>query len=396
MAEEKSSWMQKRWVKWALGGAGVAVLLYLTFAPSPLLVETATITRGTMEVTVSAEGRTRIRDIYAVSAPVSGRVLRIDHDAGDEVFANKSVVAIFEPVEPGFLDERSLAQAKARLNQAKATIVRARADRTYAAGEYDRVKSMELGRTVTKKTLDQAKANRDATAAAYQAALAEREAAEAALIAPSGNARPHQDDDTGCCLTLTSPIDGHILRITEKSERVLQAGATIMEIGRPDALEIIVDLLSQDAVKVRPGARAYIENWGGQDPLLAKVRRVEPSGFTKISALGVEEQRVNVIIDLENEAAGWHGLQDAYRVEPRIVVWQQPSVVKVPLSAVFRLKSDWAVYKFDNGRAVAQLVSIGQRSRDHAQIVTGLKASDEVILHPSEDITEGARVQKRN
>ncbi|TDI58019.1 MAG: HlyD family efflux transporter periplasmic adaptor subunit [Alphaproteobacteria bacterium] len=395
MAEQKQSWMRGRWVKWALGGAGVAVLLFLTFAPSPMLVDTGAITQGAMEVTVTAEGRTRIHDIYAVSAPVSGRVLRITHDAGDQVIANETIVAIFEPVEPGFLDERTMAQAKARLSQADARVVRARAERQYAAKEYDRVSGMELGRTVTQKNVDLARSNRDTTEAAYQAALAERRAAQAALIAPKGSNRTSKKGEAGCCVTLTSPIDGQILRIVEKSERVMSAGTAIMEIGQPDLLEVVVDLLSQDAVKVRAGAKAYIENWGGDTPIIARVRLVEPSGFTKISALGVEEQRVNVILDLANAADGWQGLQDAYRVEPRIVVWRSPDAVQVPLSALFRHGNDRAVFVYDNGEARLQIVEIGQRNRDFGEVLAGLSTDDRVILHPSEDVQDGSTVTTR-
>jgi HlyD family secretion protein len=388
------SWLSNRSTKWILGAAALAVLLYLAIAPRALPVYTEAIFRGQMEVTVSAEGRTRIRDIYTLSAPVSGRVLRIDFDAGDEVFANETIVAIFEPVEPGFLDERSLAQARARLNQAKAAVVRARAERSYAATEWERVRAMEVGRTVTQKTLDQARSNRDATAAAYEAILAEQQAAEAALIAPSGKAKPHDETDTGCCLSLTSPINGRILRITEKSERVMTAGSTIMEIGQPEALEIVVDLLSQDAVKVEAWARAYLENWGGEAPLLARVQRVEPSGFTKISALGVEEQRVNVILDLD-DPGGWRGLQDAYRVEPRIVVWQQESALQVPLGALFRAGDEWAVFVRDGNQAEQRLVRVGQRNRTTAQVLDGLAEGEEVILHPSEHLSHGSRVSLR-
>jgi len=394
LASISTSWLSNRSTKWILGGAALAVLLYLAVAPRALPVYTEAVFRGQMEVTVSAEGRTRIRDIYTLSAPVSGRVLRIDFDAGDEVFANETIVAIFEPVEPGFLDERSLAQARARLNQAKAAVVRARAERSYAATEWERVRAMEVGRTVTQKMLDQARSNRDATAAAYEAAVAEQQAAEAALIAPSGKAKPHSEADTGCCLSLTSPINGRILRITEKSERVMTAGSTIMEIGQPEALEIVVDLLSQDAVKVEAGARAYLENWGGDVPLLARAQRVEPSGFTKISALGVEEQRVNVILDLD-DPGGWRGLQDAYRVEPRIVVWQQESTLQVPLGALFRAGDEWAVFVRNCNRAEQRLVQVGQRNRTTAQVLDGLEEGEEVILHPSEDLADGSRVSLR-
>ena len=395
MAEQDNSWMRGRWVKWALGGAGVFVLLYMTFAPSPTPVDVGTVTQGPMEVTVAAEGRTRIHDIYAVSAPVSGRVLRINHDAGDPVIANETVVAIFEPVEPGFLDERTMAQAKARLSKAEASVVRARAERHYAATEYKRVSGMELGRTVTQKTVDLARSNRDATEAAYQATLAERQAAQAALIAPKGSNRTSKSGEAGCCVTLTSPIDGQILRINEKSERVMAAGTPIMEIGQPELLEVVVDLLSQDAVKVRAGAKAYIENWGGDRPIIARVRLVEPSGFTKISALGVEEQRVNVILDLANDADGWQGLHDAYRVEPNIVVWQSGDALQVPLSALFRHGNDRAVFIYDDGDARLQIVEIGQRNRDFGEVLTGLSPDDSVILHPSEDIADGSQVAKR-
>jgi HlyD family secretion protein len=395
LAELKQSWMHGRWVKWALGGAAIVVLLFLTFAPSPLMVDTGSVTQGAMEVTVTAEGRTRIHDIYSVSAPVTGRVLRITHDAGDPVVANETVVAIFEPVQPGFLDKRTMAQAKARLSQAEASVVQAQAERKFATSEYNRVAGMDVGSTITQKTRDQAQSRHDTSNAAYQAALAERDALRAALIVPNSRNRATKSGEAGCCVTLTSPISGQILRINEKSERVMLAGTAIMEIGHPELLEVVVDLLSQDAVKVRAGAKAYIENWGGDTPIMARVRVVEPSGFTKISALGVEEQRVNVILDLADATGGWQGLQDAYRVEPRIVVWQSPGALQVPLSALFRHGDDRAVFVYDDGNARLRIVEIGQRNRDFGEVLSGLSLEDEVILHPSEDLEDGSQVAPR-
>ena len=394
-AGAKQSLMHGRWIKWAVGGLGVAIILWLTFGSSPVAVDTASVAREPMEVTVTAEGRTRIRDIYTVFAPVNGRVLRINSDPGDPVIGNETVVAIFEPVEPEFLDERALAQAQARLAQAKAAVVRAKAERDFAKRDYDRVTALEVGQSVTQQMLDMKRSGYDASAAAYEAAVAEQEAAQASLIVPDTVSRTGDGAIDGCCLRLTSPIDGQILRITQKSARVMIAGAPILEIGRPEDLEIVVDLLSQDAVRVEAGAKAYIENWGRDWPLEAHVRRVEPSGFTKISALGVEEQRVNVILDLDPQQIATARLQDAYRVEPRIVVWKGDDVLQIPLSALFRNGNDWVVYRIDGGEAALQIVKIGQRNRDYAQIMEGLSLGDEVILHPSEDVTDGSRVEQR-
>ncbi len=381
---------RRGWIKWVAGGAVVAVLAYLAFAPQPLIVDTATIGRDTLNVTVTAEGRTRIRDIFTISAPVNGRVLRVTLDPGDPVVAGETVVAIFEPVEPDFLDERTLAQARARLEQTKAATIRSRAERDYAQSEWDRVKNLPVGSVVTQRERDQRQSALDAAKAAYNAARADQAAAQAALIVPTAEG---QHSGEGCCLRMAAPVDGEVLRVMQESERVLLAGTAILEVGDPADLEIVVDLLSQDAVRVRPDQKVIIENWGKPDPLHGVVRRVEPSGFTKISALGVEEQRVNVIIDITDDADRWLGLRDAYRVEPRIVVWSAEDLLVVPLSALFRQDGGWAVFRVEGDRATLTPVAIGERNADMAAVESGLAAGDIVIRHPGEQIVDGIRIK---
>lgn len=390
-----------------LTAAIVIALLIFAFWPEPVSVDGGVVEQGPMEVTVTYDGRTRIRDIFTVSAPVVGRVLRVNYDPGDSVSSGETVVAIFEPVEPGFLDERAAAQARADLDRAKANtararaeLVRAEAELTYAKTEYDRAKALPIGGAITQSNLDLKKADFEARHAAVTAAEAavrnaqsEEAAAAATLIVPGGP-RTNSDNES-CCLKLFSPADGNVLRVLQKSERVVPAGTPILEVGDPSDLEIEVDLLSQDAVLVREGAPVRIENWGGAKPLNGRVRRVEPSGFTKISALGVEEQRVNVIIDFTDPHEDWKTLRDSYRVEPKIVVWQEDDVLKAPLSALFRARGEWAVYKLVGNRAELHYVEIGQRNTTVAQILSGLSAGDQVIAHPSERVTDGVRVELR-
>ncbi|MEN3974977.1 efflux RND transporter periplasmic adaptor subunit [Emcibacter sp. SYSU 3D8] len=381
-----------RWGKWAAGGIVIAVLLYLAFVPSPLAVDGREVTRGRLDVSVTAEGKTRIRDIFTVSAPVNGRLRRVTLDPGDPVVAGETMVAIFEPSAPDFLDRRSAARSRARLDQAKAVTARVKADRTLARLEWERAKALTAGTAISQRDRDRRRAELDAAEAAYQAATAELAAAQAELIVPTDEAGVA---DAGCCLRMAAPISGQVLRVMQQSERVMAVGAPILELGDPRNLEIVVDLLSQDAVRVRAGQPARIENWGGPGDLNGTVRRVEPSGFTKVSALGVEEQRVNVIIDPTDPPARWDSLRDAYRVEPRIIVWSSSDVLTVPLGALFRSGGNWAVYRVEDGRAMLRRVQIGVRNTEAAQVIKGLKQGDVVISHPSEDVSDGRRVSVR-
>jgi HlyD family secretion protein len=392
MAGERASGRRRPWLKWAAGGAALAGLLYLAFAPERVEVDARTVTRGPMAVTVTAEGRTRIRDIFTVSAPVNGRLRRVTLDPGDAVTAGETVVAIFEPSAPDFLDRRALARSRARLEQARAATARARADMELARIEWERARALPVGTAISQRERDRRRAELEMAEAAHQVARADQAAAQAELIVPTAEAG---DAREGCCLRMAAPVGGRVLRVMEESERVMPAGTPILQLGDPGDLEVVVDLLSQDAVRVRPGQPVRIDNWGGPGALNGRVRHVEPSGFTKISALGVEEQRVNVVIDLTDPPARRAGLLDAYRVEPRIVVWQAEDVTRVPIGALFRTGADWAVYSIEDGRARLRRVRIGERNAETAQVLAGLRAGDRVIGHPGEDVGDGARVRPR-
>lgn len=383
-----------RWIKWGGAAALLAAALYVAFAPERVMVEARAVARGPFEVTVTAEGRTRIRNIFTVSAPVGGRLRRVTLDPGDPVIAGETAVAIFEPSAPEFLDRRAAARSRARLEQAIAATARAKADLDLARIEWERARSLPVGTAITGRERDRRRAEFQMAEAAYQVAKAEQAATQAELIVPTDEAG--EEAGTGCCLRMAAPVSGRVLRVLQESERVMPAGTPIMELGDPRDLEIVVDLLSQDAVRVRHDQPVWIENWGGSGPLNGRVRYVEPSGFTKISALGVEEQRVNVVIDLTDPAPRWETLLDAYRVEPRIVVWSRADAVSVPIGALFRAGSDWAVYVIEDNRARLRRVRIGHRNSDAAQVLDGLEPGDLVVAHPSEDVADGARVRRRD
>lgn len=378
-----------RWIKWV---AVVAILLYLAFAPRPVQVDLREVSRGPLEVSVTAEGRTRIHDIFTVSAPVNGRLKRVTLEPGDPVTAGETVVAIFEPAMPEFLDRRSAQRSRARLDQAKASTARAKADLDLARTEWERARALATGTSITARERDRRRAEFEMANAAFQAARADQAAAQAELIVPTEEAGEQAE---GCCLRMAAPVSGRVLRVMEESERVMTAGMPILELGDPRELEVIVDLLSQDAVRVRAGQPVRIENWGGDGVLNGTVRYVEPSGFTKVSALGVEEQRVNVVIDITDPPGRWSSLLDAYRVEPRIIVWSKPDVTTLPIGALFRHGGAWAVYRVEGMRAALWPIRVGQRSSEAAEVISGLKPGDLVIGHPSEEVGDGKRVKQR-
>lgn len=382
-----------RWIKWGGGAVLLATILYVAFAPEPVSVEPRPVKKGPFEVTVTAEGRTRIRDIFTVSAPVAGRLRRVTLDPGDPVTAGETTVAIFEPAAPEFLDRRAAARSRARLEQAKAATERAKADLDLARIEWERARSLPVGSTISQRERDRRETDFRMAEAAFQVARADQSAAQAELIVPTDETG---EAGAGCCLKMSAPVNGRVLRVMEESERVMPVGTAILELGDPRDLEIVVDLLSQDAVRVRQNQPVRIENWGGQGTLIGRVRYIEPSGFTKISALGVEEQRVNVVIDLTDPPRLWERLMDSYRVEPRIIVWSGSDVVSIPIGALFRAGPDWTVYRIEDGRARLRRVRIGERNGEAAQVLDGLKPGDLVVAHPSEDVTDGVRVKWRN
>lgn len=389
-----------------IAGAATLVAGFLTFSfwPRDVFVDVATVVRGPMMVTIDEEAKTRVRDSYVVSAPVNGRLLRVGFDAGADVVKDETVVAEMTPVYPAALDIRTREQAEAAVEEARAGLAlaraemrRVRADAAFAEQEAARARELFKGEAIAQRGLDRAEIALTSARAALEAAnaaVAMREAelsrAKATLETP---AAATAKDAAAEPIRIRAPVSGHILRIFQESEAIVAAGAPILEIGDPHKdLEVVAELLSTDAVKVSAGDPVIIDKWGGDAPLDGVVARVEPLGFTKVSALGVEEQRVNTIIAFKGRNDS-EKLGDGYRVEARIVVWRSESALKVPANALFREGGDWAVYRAIDGRARKTRVEIGANNGAEAEVLSGLSAGDEVILYPGGDVADGVRVK---
>jgi len=385
--------------------AAAAALAWIVLRPAPIAVDVAGVRRGPLQVTVDEEGETRVRQRYTVGAPTTGRLLRIDVDEGQDVGAG----AVVARIEPAPLDPRDLAAARARLEAAHSTqraadaeVLRARAALDQAKRDATRAEKLHRAGTLSADAREQALLAQTSAAQVFEAArfaadaaVHDVEAARAALLATTGagpsSAAPAETCEGGAsCVAARAPVAGRVLRVFEESERVVAAGTPLVEIGDPDSLEIVIDILSTDAVRVTPAARVLLDDWGGEAPLVARVRLVEPSAFTKVSALGVEEQRVNVIADLE---APEPRLGDRYRVEARIVVWEGADVLQVPASALFRHGTAWAVFVADRGRARLREITVGHQAAFDAEILDGLTPDETVILHPSDRIRDGTRIR---
>lgn len=386
-------------------GIALVIAVVVAIRKPAVPVDVGQVTEGPLSVTIDDLGETRVRDLYTVSAPVTGQLQRVPLKPGDQVTPHSTVLARIEPVEPGPLDARSYAEAQANIRSLGAQLTAARSRIAEAAAEYslaerELARSAELAQRgfVSKSALDRARASRDrgraAVAAARQSAEATSEsleAAKASLLVAGTSAKGRG------AVTVTSPVPGFVLRVPQESERVVVSGTPLVEVGDPDNLEIVTDLLSTDAVKVRPGAPVSIENWGGERPLNGTVRLVEPFGFTKISALGVEEQRVNVVIDFAEPRAAWRQLGHGYRATVKIAVWSAPKLLRVPISSLFRTGGEWSVFIVDGeGRARLRTLQIGRMNDEAAQVMSGLRVGDSVILHPSDKIADGVRVKQRD
>lgn len=362
-----------------------------------------TVTRGPLTVTVDEEGETRVRHRFNVAAPVAGELRRIDLEPGDPVRKGETVVARLEPAPPTPLDVRSRAEAGSAVQAAEAGLGRSRAERDRAAASLARAeqqlermrKLLDVGGVardeVDARETDARTAAEALRAAEFNVARAtyDVDAARAQLVQYSGG------DGDGAVVDIVAPVDGVVLKRERESEAVVPAGEPLLEIGDPGNLEIVSDLLSSDAVQVNAGDAVLIEQWGGDTTLHGTVRRVEPSGFTKVSALGVEEQRVNVIIDFADAEAAWHALGDGYRVEVRIVVWQRDDVVRVPIGTLFRRDDEWALFVVERGRARERTVTIAERDAAYAQVLSGVEPGDEVVLYPPDGLEDGGRVTPR-
>jgi HlyD family secretion protein len=377
---------------------GIAVaLIVLWLRPKPTRVDTAKAVRGSLQVTVDGEGRTRVRDRYIVASSVAGRLRRITLRRGDSVQQDQLIAQIESlPLSP--LDPRQRAEARARVNAAEdakreseAIVERAKASYEQARREFERCERLTNAGVISRQELERAKTAMEVRVREYDAAKSksetsghEVEVARSALLALDKSQR-----QAATTVQIRAPVSGRVLRVIEESERVVSAGSPLVELSNPSSLEVVIELLSTDAVKVKPGALVLIERWGGDTVLQARVRLVEPSAFTKVSALGVEEQRVNVIADF---AEAVKTLDDAYRVEGRIVIWENENVLKIPSSALFRRGDDWNVFIVEGGKAYRRQVELGQRTPFDAEILGGLEDDAQVIVHPSNEIVDAMSV----
>lgn len=395
--------------------AGIVGALAWALWPKPVPVELAEVRKGLLVVTVDEEGKTRIKDVYAVSAPITGKLVRLALEAGDRVKKDVTIVAVIEPMAPPFLDVRTTRELEAQIEAAKAAVALAEAEVNQAAAELEFAES-ELKRAsaligtkaISERAMERARIDVDTRRAALARAKSslevrkrELESGQARLITPEEQWKG--EVAVGCCVNVRAPASGRVLRLIQESERVVVAGTPVVEIGDPDNLELVVELLSADAVKVREGATAIVEGWGGP-PLTARVTRVEPAGFTKVSALGIEEQRVRTILKLQGsgQGAGQGGdvsanqLGHDYRVFVKIKVYEAPDALRVPISALFRRRDEWTVYTVERGRARAAPVTLGQRNTAFAEVLGGLAEGAFVVLHPSDRVADGTRVARTN
>ncbi len=408
----------------------VAGLTY-AFWPRPVPVDLGEVVRGDLEVTVDEEGKTRIKERYTVSAPLAGRLRRIELDPGDEVQAGKTLLAVIEPNDPALLDKRALAEAEARVKAADATLRQAaprleaaRAGLEHAQNEFRRKRTLRERGGITESELEDAELlvrtrTEDLKAAqfAVQIAQFELEQAQAALVrsrpgageidsTEDGEGTGNSDDSTATTsestasgtvprIEIRSPIAGRVLHVFQESAGVVTAGTSLIEVGNPEDLEVEIDVLSSDAVAIKPGAQVRLVHWGGEFPLEGRVRLVEPAAFTKVSALGVEEQRVDVVVDFTDPPEKRAALGDGFRVEARIVVWQGKDVVKVPASALFRQGDAWAVFRVVGDRAVLTPIKLAHSNALEGEVLEGLAEHDVVVVHPSDTVVDGVKVTRR-
>jgi HlyD family secretion protein len=387
-----------------LGIAAALALAVWAMMPRPVPVETATVSKGKFTATVDEDGKTRVRERYVMAAPLPGRLTRVRLKAGDSVKANDAVATIMPSPAP-LLDPRSRREAEERLGAAeaarertKAVVERTQAQALQAKSDLDRIRTLTERGVSTTQALERAEtamrvAERDLRAAKFQDHAAAHEADQAkALLAQyhndDGNTPPER-------WAVTAPVSGLVLKVLQESETIVQPGTAILEIGDPLDLEIVIDVLSTDSVEIHPSAEVAIEHWGGPGVLAGRVRRVEPAAFTKISTLGVEEQRVNVLIDVVSPPKDWAGLGDAYQVDAWITVFSRDDATIIPTGALFRSGENWSVYLVAEGRAQRRTVELLRRSGRFAAVTAGVQPGDHVIVYPSDRITPDVRVETR-
>jgi HlyD family secretion protein len=381
----------------------VAALIY-GFQPQPRLVNVAEAIRAPLQLSVEEEGKTRVIDHYIISAPVAGTTCRVDMEIGDYVKKDQPLVTI-EPLKSQALDPRSRAEAQHRvaakeaaLRAAEQNTQSAQADAELAKIELNRIKPLASQDYIAKDKLDQATTLVRSTVAAKRSAdfavdVARHEVSAARTALQYTGAKGELNPSTN--VQVRAPVSGRVLKIQHQCAGVVSRGQPLLEIGDTRSLEIATDVLSSDAIKIKPGMRVIFNRWGGEKPLQGQVRTVEPVGFTKVSALGVEEQRVLVISDITSDAEQWQNLGDGYRVEARFILWEDKDILQIPASALFRIKDSWTVFTMENRKAKRRSVEVGKRNGLSAQIIKGLHESEKVITHPDNAIEEGVVVKQR-
>lgn len=398
-----ASW-RARWARYAIAGLIVGGLAILALWPASQRVDHAEVVRGTVQESFEAEGRTRIRDRYVITAPVTATAERTPWEPGDTVTTGQAVLTL-RPMTSPALDARTQAQAQAQAEAARGQVDAAHAEAlaagqaaALAAAEAERVDRLAEQGMVSREAVERAATLRERSALEAQSARFREATARHQWAAAQAALRPDDPTNTRSRpIVLRSPVDGVVLKRHFQSERPVQAGEPLLEIGNPAALEVEVDVLSSDAVRLRPGMRVALLRWGGTPALEGKVRRIEPLAFTKVSALGVEEQRVWVIIDLLDPAKEWAGLGEGYRVHARFVLREAVDTLHLPTGALFRAdnastEGGWAVFRIEGGRARLRTVETGLQGGGRVEIRSGLQAQDRVVLHPPRDLSDGARV----
>ncbi|MDF2370236.1 MAG: HlyD family efflux transporter periplasmic adaptor subunit [Rhizobiaceae bacterium] len=382
----------------------VAAGFYLAMREQPVPVDVAIIKSGEMKVTIDEEGTTRVRDVYAVSSPIDGHLDRTTLDEGYLVKAHETIIASIHPLDPPFLNQRTRAELRAAADAARSAIALARVEQTraqtayeLAASNYSRAAQLAETKTISTSQLEHAYSEQQlaeaqiaSTKATIELRKAELASAQARLQQPGDvNIRTSEGD---CCVQITAPIDGVILKVLTRSEQAVLSGTPIAEIGDPENLEIIVDLLSSDAAKISKGAKVAITEWGGDEDFEGVVRRIEPAAFTKVSSLGIEEQRVNIVID---PALVPTGLGHNYRVLAKIEIWEKDNTISVPISALFRSGGKWTVFVVEDNKAHLRQITIGRLNSKHAEVLNGLKQDEIVVLYPNDLLEDGSLVEER-
>ena len=403
--KNKKSSEARRWSRWLpwIVGSGLLALIVVGLLPKPLPAEIAVVSRGDLRVTVNEEGMTRVKNRHVIASPVAGQLRRIDWKPGAVVEAGKTVLAVLESGGADILDARSLVQAEARVRAAEAAVAQAVAQRARAVAnanlqreDFARQKTLFASGALSRQEFDAAETRatttaQEARAAEFAGQIAEFEAAQARALLLRG--QPAGVGARGEPLVILSPVSGRVLRVMQESERLVTAGFALLEVGDPTDLEARIEVLSRDGVAIQPGARVQLEQWGGPVALNARVRVVEPSAFTKVSALGVEEQRVYVIVDFTDPLEVRRSLGDNYRVEARIETWSGQNILKVPSGALFQRGAQWQTYVEEGKRAMLRTVRVGRSSGRETEILEGLSEGQTVVVYPGDQISNGSRIK---